>query len=298
MCLKCPKGQYMDLPTQWTGSTEDTLCHVCPIGKFEPKEGATKCQACPTGRTTQSFMETFRERCSLKTCPAGQFMKKVFTQEDCYFCPAGKFLPFPSRHLKCKECPKGKYNAHLALASCRACAVGRFSMSRGSAKCGKCKAGKTSDLSNTACVAQQARQPPRSRATNAGAGGTRGYKEGASVAAQPKEFCSCEPGVSPRSSRTRCAATRHASASDRGGARRLVADDVVVRVEHTQPMARRLLSANAAFVHQGGKSLPLTHVCKVVQGQCHCCECNDSPQDSITDEAAAWMAAFHQRGKA
>ena len=242
-------------------------------------------------------METFRERCSLKTCPAGQYLKQVFSQEDCYFCPQGKFIPRPSRNLKCSECPKGKYNAHLARENCRMCAAGQVSASRGSAKCSKCKTGKTSDASSTMCVAQLTQQSSPPRATGAGAD-HQGHK-GTSHAAQPKEFCSCVPGVSPRSLRTRCAASHHTAEGD-SSARRLVANDAIVRVEHTQLVTRRLVYADAVHAHHGGEMLSLTHVCKVVEGRCHCCDCNNRPQESSADEAAAWMAAFHahERDKA
>jgi hypothetical protein len=292
-CLKCPKGQYMDAPTPWTGSTEDTLCHVCPIGKFEPKEGAKGCQLCPVGRTTPSFMETFKERCTLKTCPPGQFMKRVFSHEDCYFCPQGKFISKPSRLLKCDSCPAGKYNAHLSRSTCRTCAAGRVTTSQGSAKCNKCKAGKTSNAPRTACAGQQKQRLAR---VAPGDVHEKRLPAGSSGTPTPREFCSCMPGKSPRSARTRCSTRPQApaggSASDDHARRRLI-----VRVEHARPSTRRLLPAGAAHAHQGGDALPMAHVCKVVDGHCHCCECSKDVQDSSTDEAAAWMAAFHGRNQ-
>ena len=318
-CIVCPRGQFQGKDAAWAGVGQRTMCNVCPVGKYQPDTGAAACRSCPAGKTTPTFMERFKARCTLRACKPGQFLKRVLDQEFCYFCPAGKFKAGNNRIPECTVCPSGKYNAHLARGSCIACQAGRYTEASSAQKCKQCPAGKVTAAHGVGCVksgSPHARPtktptpPPTPHVVPTPAPKPQGVSRGGSGGDSGAEFCTCQPGDDQAASAVRCA-----QRTGRGAGRRLVRmsrlpnpgpvpavtpEDRVLVVEHFAPRLRtaawrrrRLLDLADKLIAYGGEAVPMRHVCRMVAGECHCCECS-AQQGGASEEAEAWMSAFHR----
>ncbi|XP_019605139.2 uncharacterized protein LOC109457001 [Rhinolophus sinicus] len=165
--LLCPPGQYQDEPGQ-------TLCKMCPAGKFCPfgtqGTGArpiwpVDCPAgyyCPLGTQTATQHPcpggTFRERAGARStedcrpCPAGQFCSdsgagKRFPDGLCsagYYCPPGQTSATPTSF----RCPQGFYCPEGSPQP-RACENGTFQPQEAKGSCEPCPPGFYCEASGT-----------------------------------------------------------------------------------------------------------------------------------------------------
>ena len=110
-------------------------CHlvsVCSAGTFAANAGASVCDKCAAGTSTNS--STGAASCSL--CEAGQFAPEGAAR--CTPCAPGSFSPYPSG--QCLPCAPGTYNDEVGQARCKACPEGQRQPVAGSIACDVCSA--------------------------------------------------------------------------------------------------------------------------------------------------------------
>nr|KAG5701213.1 hypothetical protein BaRGS_008589 [Batillaria attramentaria] len=99
-CLRvCPPGQQVNL-------TLDE-CVTCPQGTYNTGNQTDRfspCQSCVDGYVTVSDGATHPDNCTLRDCPAGQY---IDVNDDCQPCPVGQYQDTP-RLTSCENCPTNR----------------------------------------------------------------------------------------------------------------------------------------------------------------------------------------------
>jgi syndecan 4 len=121
------------------------VCHLCPMGKFQPYPKGSDCLNCPAGTESLhsgasaatcrgcppgTYSPAGSSMCS--PCPAGSF--SYYSSASCITCLPGKFAP--RGQSMCYDCVAGTYSARGAE-SCTACPNGQFS-APGAGQCDLC----------------------------------------------------------------------------------------------------------------------------------------------------------------
>ena len=113
-CTSCEKGKYSDR----TG-TRASVCTLCPIGTYNPVEGAAgpgSCLPCEKGKYATmgapQCLQVCRRRgqeqlsnTECKDCPAGMTSDES-PEPKCVRCDVGKFATTPGSR-SCEKCPAG-----------------------------------------------------------------------------------------------------------------------------------------------------------------------------------------------
>ncbi len=119
-CSNCGPGKYyVDGCSTYAlgGWPYDTICAVCPIGKYSDQVHNTACKQCPASKTTLTIGSTDLTNCV--TCPKGYGFD---SQNLCVSCLPGTYS---SNGLACQACPGGAYAPNSTATACLYCDRGR-----------------------------------------------------------------------------------------------------------------------------------------------------------------------------
>ena len=175
-CRACPAGSYSDdarsgctacLPG-YISATAASSCLACGPGFINPETGATVCQACAAGMTS----EPSHAGLACVDCPAGKYSIGGAACSDCgigsfsnhsasTFCfKCGPGYSSSIRGTSCYVCPAGTSSGPLRGSECRACGAGTYSTSEGSLNCSACLPGSASPYSGQTSVSTCQLCPP------------------------------------------------------------------------------------------------------------------------------------------
>ena len=169
-CNACTAGTFItgDAKNQ-NDHDEATDCQACPSGKVS-ESGASECTDCTAGKYAPS-----EARAECEWCPAGK--TSADAGADCYPCGAGKYRDATgtactscgSGRYKakgsepCKVCQGGKYSASEEAEACVTCPDGKYISNGGAASmhdaeedCANCPTGKHSTSTRSACSSCEA----------------------------------------------------------------------------------------------------------------------------------------------
>jgi hypothetical protein len=150
-CTPCAEGDYApagsaSCATCGVGSfTDGATCTACPVGSFNPFQGATECSACPEG--------TYSEKpgailCA--DCPAGSF-SATLGATGCTLCPPGDYQP-DTGAIGCKTCPPGDYEPVAGASGCTECEAGFYAPDPAESTCLACPGGTYSSPGASRCT--------------------------------------------------------------------------------------------------------------------------------------------------
>ncbi len=125
-CSNCgPGNYYTDGCSTYAlgGSPYDTICDVCPAGKYSDQVHNIACQQCPASKTTLGIGATSVINCV--TCPRGY---RIDSQYLCEACLPGTYNV---GGIICYACPVGSYATNSAASSCLFCARGKYGVLTG-----------------------------------------------------------------------------------------------------------------------------------------------------------------------
>ena len=170
-CTSCEKGKYGDR----TG-TRASVCTLCPIGTYNPVEGAAgpgSCLPCEKGKYATMGAPQCLQVCrrgqeqlsntECKDCPAGMTSDES-PEPKCIECDFGKFAPTPGSR-SCEKCPAGESSIHdkrfmrrmpaqhvlsRRLWACIPCKASEFS-EPGSSMCAPCIPGQVVSAAGDSC---------------------------------------------------------------------------------------------------------------------------------------------------
>ena len=91
-------------------STGATLCVACTVGNYQPNQGMTVCEECPTG-TKGLIAEDGSSSC--EACTQGQCQNQT-GQSTCILCAAGSTNAY-SGHATCELCALGTFALVLGM---------------------------------------------------------------------------------------------------------------------------------------------------------------------------------------
>ena len=144
-CLPCTEGKFSDamrricIPCSGGHFVSQSVCHLCPAGKFAPVALNNDCEDSPEGFYTNNKTGAT----AIISCNAGYYAANRSTY--CKLCPAGKFSGPGSG--ECQRCSAGKVAPANASSSCSSCSAGFFQDLEGQSACRKCSAPTTSQRS-------------------------------------------------------------------------------------------------------------------------------------------------------
>ena len=165
-CSKCGPGTiYSDGCATYAlgGWPYDTICSICPKGKYSDQEHNLVCTPCPYG--TSSFVDGGSSVASCIACPTGKFINSV--DGSCGDCPIGSFSASPGL-LSCSLCPAGKYGPNSSLSVCVNCLSGSYSAVLGavdSSVCTACLPGTYTTTGASCLLCPQGKYGPNSLQT-------------------------------------------------------------------------------------------------------------------------------------
>jgi len=165
----CPSGTWSDQ----LGSSDNSSCTSCLVGKASNREGATSpstCQLCRAGSMAPVLGMEDCNPCNPGTyqnevgateckpctdgyycpqgaatplpCPGGTTQRLDFTMistADCVICTEGTFCPVGSKAAI--DCSAGTYNDQQMRETCDPCPAGRFQDAEGATACKPCEGG-------------------------------------------------------------------------------------------------------------------------------------------------------------
>ena len=166
MCQLCAVGKF---------GYDGACCEPCPLGRFQPSEGAHVCDKCPSGLFAGSIGQASCDGDAM--CPAGKFGNTGITAQaatGCQNCPVGKYQPGQGAG-DCSLCPGGKFTDTAGAAACKGiecppgqfatgpfcevCPTGKFAQKPGSRQCSDCPEGRSGAINcdvsfDHACLTQ------------------------------------------------------------------------------------------------------------------------------------------------
>ena len=217
-CTSCEKGKYSDR----TG-TRASVCTLCPIGRYNPVEGAAgseSCLPCEKGKYATMGAPQCLQVCrrgqeqlsntECKDCPAGMTSDES-PEPKCVRCDVGKFAPTPGSR-SCEKCPAGTAPS-MMRDSCDECPRNTYSLD-GSPACIPCKASEFSEPGSSRCapcIPGQVVSASGDSCENCPAGKQREYHQSACQRCAPGSAAS----IAGTASCTICPAGRRSNATDR-----------------------------------------------------------------------------------
>lgn len=140
-------------------------CKNCPAGTFNPDQGATRCQSCPSGKTSNAGATSCH---FINKCPAGTYMERA--TGVCHLCPINTFSNRAGR-TSCTNCPSGTHTTTTGSThcvpnqncppgsfvnggnGCALCPVNTFSNTVNAETCNTCPKGTyTKTSGSTSCI--------------------------------------------------------------------------------------------------------------------------------------------------
>jgi hypothetical protein len=154
-CFSCPPGSYNTVPGATTcqlcakGTTSDlgkTSCYACKVGTYNTANGQV-CAKCAEGNFTASTGST-----TCASCGVGMYASTTGLSA-CSLCNSGTFGDFTGASV-CSGCPKGSFQSSTGQTTCALCNSGQYLSALGNSACAYCSAGTfTHRTGSTTCYA-------------------------------------------------------------------------------------------------------------------------------------------------
>ena len=165
-CSDCgPGSYYTDGCSTYAlgGWPYDSVCALCPVGKYSDQVHNLACTQCPYGTT--SIVEGAASLANCLTCPVGTYVNNL--DGSCMNCLVGSYSNSAGM-LSCILCPEGKYGPNSSLTACLSCLAGMYSTVLGavdSSFCMACEPGTYTVTGQSCLQCPTGKYNPKSLAT-------------------------------------------------------------------------------------------------------------------------------------